>query len=248
MSRSVLLTAAKEDTETFQSELRDETVSVLHYPLERYELVEDDQDVRDTFKLLDEFENIVHGSKRNAMFFVEAVEKYDKMDAVRNQLNLALNQHTADYLEEAGIPAVHPHSDGKAIDLLEFMLRIKHIGSTLYPCGDKTSESMPGLLRELDVPVEELVLFTLEGPEELKLQEYRKDIAAHDPAFIIFHSRRSVNRLLAAFPNLNYSEAHITTGDQAVTEKLEGEGIEVDSQAEGSWSSIRKIIKEELEG
>ncbi len=246
MSRSVLLTAATEDTEVLRSNLEEQQLTLLHYPLERYEPVEDNTEILDTLELLDEFENIVHGSKRNAQFFVDVVKEYDKLDAARNQLNLALNQHTADYLEEHGIPAVHPHSDGKAIDLLEFMLRIKHIGETLYPCGDKTAEDLPGLLRELDVPVEELVLFTLEGPEELKLQEYQKEIAAHDPAIAVFHSRRSVNRMLAAFPNLNYEDAHIISGDQAVTDKLGKEDIDVDTQAEGSWASIEEIVLDVL--
>jgi hypothetical protein len=83
----------------------------------------------------------------------------------------------------------------------------------------------------------------LEGPKEKKLKEYQKDFAAHQPEFIIFHSRRSVNRTLAAFPNANYEAATIISGDQAVTDKLEREGIGVDKQAEGSWDSIFEIIK-----
>jgi uroporphyrinogen-III synthase len=247
MSRSVLITAATEDTEIFRSNLEEQQLTLLHYPLERYEAVEDNSDILDTLELLDDFENIVHGSKRNAKFFVDAVKEYDKLDDARNQLNLSLNQHTADYLEEHGIPAVHPHSDGKAIDLLEFMLRIKHIGETLYPCGDKTAEDLPALLRELDVPVEELILFTLEGPEELDLQEYQKDIAAHDPEVIVFHSRRSVNRMLAAFPNLNFEKGHVISGDQAVSDKLGKQDIEVDTQAEGSWASVEEIVLDVLD-
>lgn len=244
MSRSVLLTAATQDTEIIRSQFEELQITALHYPLERYQTVEEDKEILDTLELLDEFENIVHGSKRNAQFFVEKVNEYDKLDEVRNRLNLALNQHTADYLEEEGIPAVHPHSDGKAIDLMEFMLRTRRIGETLYPCGDKTAEDLPGFLRELDVPVEELVLFTLEGPEEEELQKYRKDLAAHKPAVVIFHSRRSVNRTLAAFPNLNYADSHIISGDQAVTDKLGKEDIEVDSQAKGSWDSVFEKVKE----
>jgi uroporphyrinogen-III synthase len=244
MSKSVLLTAATEDTEVFRSELEDQQLTVLHYPLERYQAVEADQTVIDTFDQLEEFENIVHGSKRNAQFFVEKIKEYDKLDTAREQLNLALNQRTADYLEDAGIPAVHPHSEGKAIDLMEFILRIRRIGETLYPCGDKTAEDLPGFLRELDVPVQELVLFTLEGPEPEELQKFQKDIAAHNPAVVVFHSRRSVNRTLAAFPNLNYSGAHILAGDRAVTEKLQTEDIEADAQAEGSWESILKKVVE----
>lgn len=246
MSRSVLLTAAKKDTEVFRSKLEEQPISVLHYPLERYEALEDNTDVLNAMENIEDYENIVHGSKRNAQFWIEWLREFDKMEDARNQLNLALNQHTADYLEEQGIPAVHPHSEGEAINLLEFMLRIKRIGKTLYPCGDKTTEDLPALLRELDIKVDELVLFTLEGPKEEDLREYRKDFAAHQPEFIIFHSRRSVNHMLAAFPNANYENATVISGDQAVTEKLAAKDIEVDQQAEGSWDSIREIIESKL--
>lgn len=238
MSRSVLLTAAVEDTEVVRNELEKQNITPLHYPLERYEAVEEDKDIVDTLKLVNEFKNIVHGSKRNAQFFVEKVKECDMLDEVRNQLNLAVDQHTADYLEAEGIPAVHPHSDGNSIDLMEFILRIRRIGETLYPCGDKTAEELPGLLKELDIPVEEIVLFTLEGPKEEDLQTYRKDLAAHEPEVVIFHSRRSVNRILAAFPNLDFGKIHVFSGDQAVSQKLNTEGIDVDVQAAGSWDSI----------
>lgn len=245
MSRSVLLTAAVEDTEVVRSKLKEQDVKPLHYPLERYEAVEDEQ-ILNTLESLDEFENIIHGSRRNARFFVDKIKAHDKLDETRNRLNLAVDQHTADFLESEGIPAVHPHSDGESIDLLEFMLRIRRIGETLYPCGDKTAEDLPGLLQELDVPVKQLVLFTLEGPKENDLQKYRKDLAAHDPEIVIFHSRRSVNRIKAAFPNLSYSKLLVLSGDQAVSEKLNKEGIKTDIQAEGSWSSILEKIEEEL--
>lgn len=244
MSHSVLLTAAIEDTEVFRSKLEEQPVSVLHYPLERYQSLEDNGNILDALENLEAYENIVHGSKRNAQFWIEWLQEFDKMDEARNQLNLALDQHTANYLEEQGIPAVHPHAEGEAINLLEFMLRIKRIDKTLYPCGDKTAEDLPALLRELDIEVDELVLFTLEGPKESKLEEYRKDFAAHQPEFVIFHSRRSVNRMLAAFPNANYADATIISGDQAVTDKLATQDIEVDLQAEGSWDSIVEKLKE----
>lgn len=242
MSRSVLLTAAVEDTEVVRSEFKRQKITPLLYPLERYEAVEADEDIVGTLELVGEFENIVYGSKRNAQFFVEKVKAYDKLDEVRDRLNLAVDQHTADYLEGEGIPAVHPHSEGNAIDLMEFMLRIRRIGETLYPCGDKTAEDLPGLLKELDVPVEELVVFTLEGPEEEDLQKYRKDLAAHEPGVVIFHSRRSVNRMLAAFPSLDVEGARVLSGDRAVSEKLKAKGIDADIQAEGSWDSILEKV------
>lgn len=242
MSLSVLLTAAIEDTEQFRAKLQQQGVSLLHCPLERYQALEEDSTILDTLNNLDEFENIVHGSKRNARFFIEKVKELGQLEVAREQLNLALNQHAADYLEREGIPAIHPHAEGKAINLMEFMLRVRRIGETLYPCGDKTSEDLPGFLQELDIPVQELVLFTLEGPKEDDLQEYQKKVQADQPEVIIFHSRRSVNRMLAAFPNLNYEQAQIISGDQAVSDKLEQQEIEVDAQAEGSWDSILKKV------
>lgn len=242
MSRSVLLTAAVEDTEVVRAEFEKKQITPLHYPLERYEAVENDKDIIGTLELVGEFENIVHGSKRNARFFVERVKEQGKLDESRNRVNLAVDQHTADYLEAEGIPAVHPHSNGNSIDLVEFMLRIRRLGETLYPCGDKTSEDLPGLLKELDIPVEEFVLFTLEGPIEKDLRKYRKDLAAHEPEVIIFHSRRSVNRILAAFPSLNFDKAQVLSGDQAVLEKLKAEGIDTDIRAEGSWDSILETV------
>lgn len=243
MSQTVLLTAAVEDTEPFRLALSAEKQwRVLHCPLEQYKPIRDDQTITGTLQQLDQFENIVHGSKRNARFFMDQVKEVDQLEQARQQLNLALDQHTADFLEEEGIPAIHPQAEGKAINLMEFMLRVRRLGETLYPCGDKTSEDLPGFLQELDIPVQELVLFTLEGPEEADLQEYQKQVQADQPEVIIFHSRRSVNRMLAAFPNLNFEQARIIAGDQAVTDKLEQQEIEVDSQAGGSWDSILEEV------
>lgn len=244
MSRSVLLTAALEDSEQFLNNLPDNDFSTLHCPLERYELLQDDETIAETFSQLEQFENIVHGSKRNARFFIEKVKDLDLLEEVREQLNLAMDQYTADYLEREGIPAIHPQAQGKAINLMEFMLRVRRMGETLYPCGDKTNEDLPGLLQELEMPVEELVLFTLEGPEEKDLQAYQKEVTEEQPEVVVFHSRRSVNRTLAAFPNLNYEQKQVITGDKAVSDKLKKEGIETDRQASGSWDSILEQLTE----
>lgn len=244
MSRSVLLTAALEDSEQFLNNLSDNDFSTLHCPLERYELLQDDETIAETFSQLEQFENIVHGSKRNARFFIEKVKDLDLLEEVREQLNLAMDQYTADYLEREGIPAIHPQAQGKAINLMEFMLRVRRMGETLYPCGDKTNEDLPGLLQELEMPVEELVLFTLEGPEEKDLQAYQKEVTEEQPEVVVFHSRRSVNRTLAAFPNLNYEQKQVITGDKAVSDKLKKEGIETDRQASGSWDSILEQLTE----
>jgi uroporphyrinogen-III synthase len=244
MPKSIVLTAAAEDTELFRSQLDHREITLLHYPLERYQKVDGDESILDSFEQLNDFENIAYGNKRNARFFVEKMQEFEKLSEVRERLNLALNQQTADYLEGEGIPAIHPQANGKAINVMEFMLRTRRIGNTLYPCGDKTKEELPGFLQELDIPVKELVLFTLEGPTEQDLMSYKKDLTAHDPGIIIFHSRRSVNRTLAAFPTLNYDDIQVISGDQAVTDKLKEKDISVNFQAEGSWQSILGMVRE----
>jgi|SRR5699024_193854 len=244
MSRSVLLTAAEEDIEQFRTQLQGEQPSLMYTPLERYQTLQEDEKITEAIEDLQSYENIVHGSKRNAQYFIEKVKEADRMEEARQCLNLAVDQYAADYLEEAGIPAIHPQAQGKAVNLLEFMLRVRRLGETLYPCGDKTNEDLPGLLRELDIPVHELILFTLEGPTQAELSRYKETVMANQPDIVIFHSRRSVNRILAAFPDLNYSEPIIITGDQAVSDKLEKQGINVHEQANGSWASILDAITE----
>ena len=96
MSRSVLLTAAIEDTELFRAQAEEHNLSMLHYPLERYEAIEGDQQILDDLQLIEEYENIVYGSKRNARFFVEKIQELDKVDEVRNRLNLALSNTVSD--------------------------------------------------------------------------------------------------------------------------------------------------------
>lgn len=246
MGRTILITAADEDTVAVREQLREREFDIVFCPLERYVSRLQKKKIRKTFEELDTFENIVYGSRRNAQFFVAAVGEYGCMEEVQECLNLTADADAADYLEEHGIPVVHPDSAGKSIDLLEFLLRVRRMGPTLYPCGDKTNEDFPGLLRELDIPVCELVLFTLEGPEEGVLKQYREMVASADPAVVVFHSRRSVNRTLAAFPDLNYSVKTVLTADQGITDKLAGEGIEVTAQAGGSWQSIVEKAEEIL--
>ncbi|HYW34872.1 MAG TPA: uroporphyrinogen-III synthase, partial [Balneolaceae bacterium] len=141
-----------------------------------------------------------------------------------------------------GIPAVHPQKEERPVDLLEIMLRLRRTGKSLYPCGSHQAEELPGLLKELDIPVTELELFNLKGPTEKQLAVYQKKITENPPDIIIFHSRRSVNRIITAFPELDFSEAKIISADSGITEKLTGKGISVDAEAEGSWESVASLL------
>lgn len=240
MSDTILLTAAKEDSEKILGELADR--DVLHTPLEVYVSLNDDATILDTLNNLGEFENLVHSSVRNARFFLEQVKQHDKLEAVRNCLNLTMDESTFEFLERHSIPAVHPQNGRKAIDLVELMLRLQRLGATLYPCGVHQREDFPGFLEELDVPVTELNVFELVGPTDTNLEKYQQAIADKHPDVIVFHSRRSVNRILAAYPDLDYRKLTVISADKGITNKLEKKEIAVDKEAKGSWESIAELI------
>ena len=240
MSQTILITAAKEDSEKVLSQLADE--HIIHAPLEIYTERTGDAEIVEVLNELNTFDNIVYSSKRNAIFFLQQVESHDKMDAVKNSLNLAFDESTFTFLEDEGIPAVHPQNGSKAIDLVELMLRLQRLGATLYPCGTHKREDFPGLLEELDMPVTELDVFDLEGPTEEALAAYQEDVKTKQPDTIIFHSRRSVNRTLAAFPDLEYENMRIISADSGITNKLQEKGLSVDVEADGSWETIAELV------
>lgn len=242
MSNTILLTAALDDSAEVLELLEEKDAELKHFPLEHYQPVSDKTDIQETFHQLDEFENIIYGSLRNARYFIEQVESFEKKGAVRKRLNLTLDEETAEFLEETGIPAVCTYAGGKSINLVEFMLRLRRMGASLYPCGSHKKEEIPGFLEELDIPVKELELFDLEGPGEDKLLSFRKEVARPEPGVILFHSRRSVTRTLTAFPDINYDDATVISADKGVTKKLEDKGITVSHEAEGNWESMVDLL------
>lgn len=251
----VLLTAAAEDVEGTMEMLGDEDLEPLHLPLEHYVPLEDTGKLSETLGSLDRFGQVAYGSLRNARFFLEAVRAEGSVEQLRQRVNLARDARTAAWLEEQGIPAIRPHAgeDGndedaaspRAIDLMELMLRLRRTGPTLYPCGKETPEELPGLLRELDMEVEELVLFENRGPGRDRLETYRRRLEERPPDAVVFHSRRSVVRTLAAFPSLDLERASVVSADTAITGKLEEEGVTADLEASGSWRSVVKRLAEE---
>ncbi|MDZ7716108.1 MAG: uroporphyrinogen-III synthase [Balneolaceae bacterium] len=242
MSKRVLITAAKEDIESALKLIEANDTDIMHLPLEKYILKEDEAAIKKELDALENYENIVLGNKRNAAFFLRMVNKYDKTDAVRGRVNLTMNEETSDLLEAEGIPAICTYAEKKPIDLIEFMLRLQRFGATLYPCGSHKTEEVPGFLVELDIEVNELELFDLKGPDKNELADYQKKIKAEPPEIIVFHSRRSVTRTLAAFENLNLKKPRLVSADKGISRKLEENGIKVDAEAEGSWESIAELI------
>lgn len=242
MKKEVLITAAEEDAVSILEYLKEKDLRAVHYPLERYKANADSASVKEFLDGLAEFENIVYGSLINARYFVEQAEKHKAKKAVRQCLNLTLDEDSAKFLEEHGVPAVCTFAGGRAINAVEFMLRLRRMGATLYPCGSHRKEELPGLLQELDIPVQELELYDLEGPKEEDLNRFRKEMEDRGLYGVVFHSRRSVNRTLAAFPDRNYDGIHVVSADSGVTEHLKDKGIAVAEEGEGSWASIAELL------
>jgi len=242
MSKTVLITAAEEDSVGILDLLEEKKVSVVHFPLERYVNRKDLSAAEEVLDQLTEYENIVYGRLPNARFFMKQVERLNKKEAVRNRLNLTLDEDTADFLESCEIPAVCTFAGGKSINAVEFMLRLRRMGPTLYPCGTHRKEDIPAFLEELDIPVTELELYDLEGPEDKDLKKYQQELNEAKPDIIVFHSRRAVNRTLAAFPDLNYTDIHIISADKGVTQHLEEKDISASEEASGNWKSIADLL------
>lgn len=242
MSKTVLITAAEEDSAEILDLLDEKKVSVAHFPLERYVNRKDLSDAEEALDQLSEYENIVYGGLPNARFFMKQVERLNKKEAVRNRLNLTLDEDTADFLESCEVPAVCTFAGGKSINAVEFMLRLRRMGPTLYPCGTHRKEEIPAFLDELDIPVTELELFDLEGPEDKELKNFQEKLNEAEPDVIVFHSRRAVNRTLAAFPDLNYMDIRIISADKGVTQHLKEKDISASEEASGNWKSIADLL------
>lgn len=242
MPRTALITAAREDVESFLAVPAAQKVEIQHLPLEVYVPRKGDTEIGKVLDKLDAFENIVHSNRRNARFFLEEVRRRKKLEALTSRLNLAVDEETFAYLEQQGVAAVYPQNGSKPIDLIELMLRLKRLDATLYPCGSHQREDFPGFLKELDIPVTELDVFDLEGPSREELDGYRQQLQENPPQTVVFHSRRSVNRTLAAFPDLDYGALQVISADRGISQKLEDRDIGVDAEAEGSWDSIAGML------
>ena len=125
MPDKILITAAEEDADKITSLMDNQPADMLHLPLEVYTTGTDEASIAEVLSRLDTFDNIVHSSIRNAHFFLMHVKRHKKREAVTGCLNFSFDEETFAWLEEQGIPAVHPQNGQKPIDLVELMLRLK---------------------------------------------------------------------------------------------------------------------------
>ncbi len=234
----VIITTALEDSKPFQDALNYLEHECFNLPLKKYTLKEEDEFIRETFEGFSAYENVIHGSLRNAEFFWDLVTNFDKKDELKTKVNFVIDPHTQNFLEEKGIPAILPHSKARAIDVLEFMIRFKRMGTTLYPSGENTKEEMPGLLEELGVAYNDLVVFRERALDEAEVSAARVELKAKNWDAILFHSRSSVNRFFALDDAFDFEGKKLLALHEPVAERLADFGIKDVHQLDGELKNI----------
>lgn len=221
-----------------------EDANILHLPLEYYSKIPETKMEHDLKSTLPGYEFIIHGNLRNARFFVGRMKENNLLKDVQNKISLAVDEPTAQFLENEKIPAILPVKSGKPIDLLEFMLRSTKEGASLYPAVEGETEEMPALLKELDMPVTEIAVCRQDKVPGSDLKLFRKLITKEPVDAILIHNRSALTRIRTAFPDLDLKQHRLISGSPGVTNKLIEEGLEPFKEAAGTWKSIRQIIFE----
>jgi uroporphyrinogen-III synthase len=239
----LLITAERDEVRALLSDLEGSSADPLHIALEQYEYYEDADQREALQQQLDSFQFVVYGGLRNARYFMTWVDKSGMREEFLKKVHLLMNRPEAVFLEEHGIPAILPKEGAKPIDVMEFLLRISLTGAVLYPCADGSSEEMPGLLEELQMPVAEFTVCRPVpfGKHEIEIK--REQVMSSEPDAILFHSRGSVIRTMSAFPDLDISSKHIIAVSEGVAHKLRQENLEPSQIAAGSWESVCHIVK-----
>jgi uroporphyrinogen-III synthase len=234
----IIITTALEDSRPFQEALNYLNHECLKLPLKKYALQEEDSFIRETFEGFEAYDNVIHGSLRNAEYFWQQIEKFEKEEELKQKVNFVIQPDTQSFFEEKGIPAILPHSKAKAIDVLEFMIRFNRLGTTLYPSGDNTREEMPGLLEELGVAYNDLVVFKERALDQEEVSATRLELKAKNWDAILFHSRSSVNRFFALDDATDFGGKKLLALHEPVAERLSEFGIKDVQQLNGELKNI----------
>jgi uroporphyrinogen-III synthase len=240
----ILITAEKDDVVLLLEHISEIGIEPCHLPLEQYEYFFDSDQNEALLQQMDSFQFVVYGKLRNARNFITWVGKTKMMDKIQEKIHLVMNQPETDLLEEAGIPVIKPKETCRPIDIMEFLLRITINGAVLYPCAEGSSEEVPGLLEELEMPVAEFTVCK-SVPFKKEIIEIKKEkLSKLNPDAILFHSRGSVVRTRTAFPELDLTDKKLVAASAGVAYKMRQENLEPDYTATGSWMSVIEKLRE----
>jgi len=225
--KTILITQDEDESEKLIELLEQDGAEFILCPLEKYVSVENDQ-IQETLNNIDQFDNILYGNQRNAEFFFDHIYEESILEKVLNRINFALDQQTANYLEERGVPAITAAPNTEPIDLVELMLRLGQMGKSLYPCGKHFKEELPGFLFELSIECKELELYDKVGPSEQDLKRYRVVVNESQPDIVVFHNEDSIRRIKIAFPDLKWDLIDKIAINNKIANKIKENGVNVD--------------------
>jgi len=244
--KNILITAETDEACLLLNNLSSAGLETIHLPLEKY-IYSTDRDQHESIaERIDSFKFIVYGGLRNTRFFLNWIEQSGLTEDFQQKIHLVMNKPEADLLESAGVPAIMPVDGGRPIDIMEFLLRISIHGAVLYPCAEESSEEMPGLLEELKMPFTEFTVCRSVPFRKTAVKEKREQLQKKRPDTILFHSRGSVIRTKAAFPDLDLASTTLIAASAGVALKIKQEGLEPAFTANGSWKSVEKLLREEM--
>jgi len=244
--RNILITLCADSCGNLKNLLGEKSDQILYLPLENYRSAIKNEQSEVVTSQLDTFSFAVYGCLRNAAQFMKWVKEHGLLNTIREIVHFTMDQPTAEFLENHGIPSIMPRENAAPIDILEFMLRISRSGKTLYPTVDGKAEEMPGLLKELQMEVVEFTVCEEKSLDSEILSEYNQKMESHQPDAVLFHNRSSITRTKTAFPDFNLKKATVIAGSAGVTKSLVDSGIEPDYEAEGTWLSIQNVLEENI--
>jgi uroporphyrinogen-III synthase len=242
----ILITVSADSCGNLKHLIDQKSDRIMHLPLENYQSAIRKEESDEVKSGIDSFSFAVYGCLRNAVHFMEWVNENELLPEIQEIVHFTIDQPTADFLENHGIPSIMPRENAAPIDILEFMLRISREGKTLYPSVDGKAEEMPALLKELHMEVAEFTVCEETNLDPAVLNEYNQKMDNHPPDAVLFHNRSSITRTKTAFPSLDLMQATVLAGSPGVTKSLADLGIEPDYEAEGTWLSIQNIVEENI--
>lgn len=241
---AILLTANEADCPLFLNRLEKKKDLLLHLPLEKYESYLEDEVAGSLPGRLEEFVFVVHGNVRNARYFLQWAEEHGLLDECKNKIHLTSDPDSSAILEKYSLPAIMPREFAKGIDIIEFMLRISKDGAVLYPTSDSHTDEIPGLLKELEMPVTEFTVCRERSISDKELKSYRNQLLTEKIGMVLFHNRSSIKRIKLAFPKLDLHQTRNVAADKGIAEKMEKENIPVHTIADGTWLSMVDVVTE----
>lgn len=209
----------------------------LHLPLEHHRPYRDQEALDHLFNGLSAFSNIMYGSLMHAEAFIKVLEQrdYATKKAVQQLLNLTKDAETAEYLEQHQIPAIRATESGKAIEVMEMLIRLNRLTPTIYPSVEGYYEEFPALMHELGANCVEIPMLEFTGPKPEELDEFRQSIQTNTVDAVFFHAPNAVVRTQTAFPALDTRQTINIALNDRTAEKMLEKGIQPHAMAKGNW-------------